>query len=309
MDKTPGIVSSGPLLKKLPSFSSRGLAAAFVGGSLCVGSFIFATNTVALDWNKVLLQAKRNNAAVEPAPKLKTLLDKVTTDLKLSDSEKKSVKLFTSESDICEVFGTVIFPHGALLGLPETANAESVADITLDIKWEDEKRPKKITEKIERLKEVSVLSDAAKQFVIAEGLVLARDYNHFTAPALCASLCVLTSFVQGSLFSLGASIKKHPQMKGPVYLASFIMWACAGAFVSGKVKELQLREDMGHLSKEYVDGGVEFYEKLQQQLQLKKDLCGEEIANFFGSYYLVEIVSKRLSNLRKLQSKFGFESL
>lgn len=73
----------------------------------------------------------RDEVVVEPAPKLEILLNKAAADLKLSNSERKLVKLFCSTTDVSEVYGTIKYPYGVLLGLPSILNAESEADYIL----------------------------------------------------------------------------------------------------------------------------------------------------------------------------------
>lgn len=60
MDKVSSNISPTPTSRKLPKTLYRGIVgAAVLGGSLCVGSVIFAVNTVGLDWSKAILQYKK----------------------------------------------------------------------------------------------------------------------------------------------------------------------------------------------------------------------------------------------------------
>lgn len=162
--------------------------------------------------------------------------------------------------------------------------------------------------KIRKLKEVSVLSDAAKLFVIAEGLVLAKEPDHFIDPSVTSSLCAFAGFLQGVFMSSKFLTPNQINLKSPIYLGSLVLWAAVGLFIAEQTKEQLLKKEICCLSEEYIDGGVEFYEKLQARQKLSKELFGVVLNNYFGSYYLEDLVSRRLSFLRKIQQDFSWHS-
>lgn len=162
--------------------------------------------------------------------------------------------------------------------------------------------------KIRKLKEVSVLSDAAKLFVIAEGLVLAKEPDHFIDPSVTSSLCAFAGLLQGVFMSSKFLTPNQINLKSPIYLGSLVLWAAVGLFVAEQTKEQLLKKEICCLSEEYIDGGVEFYEKLQARQKLSKELFGVVLNNYFGSYYLEDLVSRRLSFLRKIQQDFSWHS-
>ena len=53
------------------------------------------------------------------------------TDLKFSEAERSSVKIFSVVSEKCEVFGSVKSFFGALIGLPAHLNAQIAEDVRL----------------------------------------------------------------------------------------------------------------------------------------------------------------------------------
>lgn len=305
MDKITKQVANVSTTKKLPLFGSPGkLAAALLGVPLCAGSVIFGANTIALDLFQDIMQAKKDEAAIEPSPKLEKLLDKAATDLKLSTSEKKSVKLFCTQSEISDFLGTVKYSYGAALGVPTIACAESAADLTFET---DEPISAKQIQKIQELKEVSVLSDTAKLFVIAEGLVLANDPSLIASSAVSASLCTTAGFLQAA-YLVRASVRRLQQAVVPIYAGSFLMWFAINFIISDLVREKVLKEEMGHLNKEYIDGGVEFYEKLETRRHLTQQLFGLDFLNIFGDSYLDGLISTRLSVLRKRKGDLSWET-
>ncbi|KAK3929885.1 Phosphoglycerate kinase [Frankliniella fusca] len=256
------------LLSKLNStsfrFSSKvAFGAGFAISALC-GSVVVVGNTVGLKITQHILQAEKKDVPLVPSPRLRALADKVKVDLQLSISQAASVDIFCSKLESSDVFGSFNSSYGALIGIPTFLLAESSKEVSYDQQFDGSLSEEEQAMELAKYKESSVWSDDAKCYIIAEGLELSRNSEHFIIPACTAFLTTGLGFSFAAFFIRKLDLFKYGFLqRNALYLAaSFGFGTMALVILNTINNKYHFEKIVNRLSEKYIDAGIEYYEKV-----------------------------------------------
>ena len=205
-------------------------------------------------------------------------MEKLNLDTSIRD---KYFFFVTSQNDPVTK-GNAYWRTGAFVGLPYSFQFRSpddaeksplmVSDQQLQVDWSSEEGKK--------LASALVLSDNAKSFVIARDVNILRLFISHTEVFLQAAFVVIGYTAMKTLNKYLFLPKKIPNwsrytaltMVGvsvlTIYMAAADMYSCS--------KDIRTDRKTAKLSKEFTEGGVEYYEKIVARNQAIRAVMGED---------------------------------
>lgn len=286
---------------------TRGFAfAAGAGASVLCGSFIVAANTVALSWSRSYCQAKRNDVPLVPTPELRDLAENVMEDFQLSKSEAASVNLFCSSLGTLDVFGSITSRFGALIGVPSFLLSKSTEEVVFNYRLDPSLTKEEMEIQEATYRENSLMSDSAKRYIIAEGLASVQNSYHFILPAAFASLG--TALTLGGTSFLIRRLNLHMYSflhRNFLYTITCSAFCVIALSALNKFNEYNLRNTVRRLDKEYIDGGIEYYEKLLARAAVVDNYCYISFSDNIDVWMLIGNFTRKLEVLTKRKEEFS----
>lgn len=264
--------------------SETGRRAAGIAG--LTGGFIGALvgllpHTHLLEQYKSIVQAYKDGQPMHLDPVVQKRAEEVLRLVDLGEKEKKSVRFFPVP--ILDTFfaGSTTANHGTIIGLPLTFSYTRKEDVqTKSLFIHGSKEPAWETREGEALKKSLVLSDKAQKFVIAREIYWADTY-YVQLQTAALSFSALNCYFMGRL----ANDRLHLLVRAPravrVCLYGLIVALNATVYICFKDAMSQLWDrkadrEAAALGRDFVEGGIEYYEKLLQRNRALRELLGDE---------------------------------
>ena len=154
------------------------------------------------------------------------------------------------------------------------------------IDWESENGAK--------LKESLILSEKAKKFAIAQQTFEVTTVEPLINCVALALVCPLNFMSCYVLQWINTALRKHRSARYVVYGLVSSFFACVFFFIKDNVRlgiEEQSDERLADFGREYIEGGLEFYEKLlamnSSLAQMKK---GSSYSTYFGNVKVSRVI-------------------
>uniref|UniRef100_L7M585 Uncharacterized protein n=1 Tax=Rhipicephalus pulchellus TaxID=72859 RepID=L7M585_RHIPC len=269
--------------------SEAGRKAAGVAG--LTGGFIGAMvgllpHTHLLEQYKGIVQAYKDGKPLALDPAVKKRAEEVLRAVNLDDTQKANVKFFPVP--ILDTFfaGSTTGSKGAIIGLPVTFSYTRKEDVqTKSLLIHGSKEPAWETREAEELKKSLVLSDKAQKFVIARDISWANTYYvQFQSAAL--SFSVVNCYFMGRFINDRFHLLVRVPRTFRVALYGVIVALHATVYIGFKDAMSQYwdkkaDEEAASLGRDYVEGGIEYYEKLLQRNRALRELLGDEGRKYY----------------------------
>ncbi|XP_065285918.1 transmembrane protein 177 [Dermacentor albipictus] len=264
--------------------SERGRQAAGIAGLTggLIGALVgLLPHTHLLEQYKRIVQAYKEGRPMDLDPVVQKRAEEVLQLVDLGEKEKKSVRFFPVP--ILDTFfaGSTTGSHGAVIGLPLTFSYTRKEDVqTKSLLVHGYKEADWETKEGEALKKSLVLSEKAQRFVIAREIYWADTY-YVQLQTAALSFSVFNCYIMGRL----ANDKLHLLVRTPralrVGLYGIIVALNATVYICFKDAMSQLWDkradrEAAALGRDYVEGGIEYYEKLLQRNRALRELLGDE---------------------------------
>lgn len=228
---------------------------------------------------------------------------------------KGSVKFFASIGKDLFHAGCTSLPWGAIIGLPFGFGIKDKSDIDLlnlkvlgkeDIDWSSEG---------DELLQSLILSENARKFAIAREVIACREKDVFMESLILACAVLLPARVVQKTNKSGETFKKFSFNKRALfytalYGASFIIFKCLKDINKHDI-EKEIDQNAASLGSEYLEGGIEFYEKTLSKNKALRKLMGPEGERFYDlngneSHFMFLphlLLSKRVKYLQDMKEK------
>lgn len=204
-------------------------------------------------------------------------IEKVMDDLKLSEINRKAIKFFNVHDVDVYHAGLTKAKRGAIIGIPanfEYENVESITDQTISLQyvsidWN--------TEPAKQFRDSLVLSENAQKFAIALKILTVM----YTSIELFGSY-VLDGLVAVAIHDaavLYLNISKNQRLKyaslwGVILFGTYILMSTTDRLIDNSIAT-KINSTLTALGSDYIQGGVEYYEKLSKRNKALRILLGE----------------------------------
>lgn len=271
--------------------SEAGRKAAGVAGLTggLIGALVgLLPHTHLLDQYKSIVRAYKDGKPLPLDPLVKKRAEEVLRLVDLDEKQKSNVKFFPVP--ILDTFfaGSTTGSKGAIIGLPITFSYVKKEDIqTKSLLIHGFKEPAWETKEAEELKKSLVLSDKAQRFVIARDISWASTY-YVQLQSAALSFSVVNCYFMGRL----VNDRFHLLIRAPrvfrVALYGVIVALHATVYIGFKDAMSQYWDKKADskaasLGRDYVEGGIEYYEKLLQRNRALRELLGDEGRKWYTS--------------------------
>ncbi|KAH9370979.1 hypothetical protein HPB48_019094 [Haemaphysalis longicornis] len=184
--------------------------------------------------------------------------------------------------------GSTEASHGAILGLPVTFSYARKEDVqTRSLLLRGTREPAWETREGEALKKALVLSDRAQRFAIARDLYWASTY-YVQIQTAALSFAVVNCYFMGRLindrFRLLGRVPRSLRvgLYGVIVAINATVYLCFKDATS-QFWDRKADEKAAALGRDYVEGGIEFYEKALQRNRALRELLGDEGRKYYTS--------------------------
>ncbi|KAL1415995.1 hypothetical protein MTO96_028342 [Rhipicephalus appendiculatus] len=271
--------------------SEAGRTAAGVAGLTggLIGALVgLLPHTHLLEQYKGIVQAYKDGKPLALDPAVKKRAEEVLRVVDLDDTQKHNIRFFPVP--ILDTFfaGSTTGSKGAIIGLPITFSYTRKEDVqTKSLLIHGSKEPAWETREAEELKKSLVLSDKAQKFVIARDISWASTYYvQFQSAVL--SFSVLNCYFMGRLVNDRFHLLIRVPRPFRVALYGVIVALHATVYIGFKDAMSQhwdkkADSEAASLGRDYVEGGIEYYEKLLQRNRALRELLGDEGRKYYTS--------------------------
>jgi len=291
------------------------LATFITGSGLCIAQS-WGRNSFLMKYVKEFYQLYQSGVPAKLDTHTKTnILPEVFQDMKLSQEQRENLNVFLLNNT--EPFSWGELKNKAMLGLPFWFKFNSLAEVPLDAfnygrrgttvvkNLSDEERS---SEHARNLAEGMVISDNAKKFTIAREIVKVRDLQPHIVEGTLGAVCIMMCHTFARTVNDTMKLFKRP----PLVRAANYMFALNGSIlIYFTTKDLlnrmyQGRMDQGaaSISREYAEGGVEFYTKQMQRNAAQRELVlgADKKYNMKGEevYGILRFRNKLLTERRQI---------
>ncbi|XP_063852337.1 transmembrane protein 177-like [Scylla paramamosain] len=254
----------------------RGVAASLVGGTFLAH---YLPQTVLIDNVRQVTQAYRKGQPIAVPAKVTSLVQEVMEEMNIEKEVRQGVTIYTTYGFDLFHAGSLRSTNGSLLGLPASMKWDS--DLEFDgtgvvvnntpVPWGSEAG--------QALKNSLILSKNAKKFAIARELSGLQRTQAVTQ-ALIPSTALIVSY------SISLGINKRLNLYGKPRFLRLFLYSLAGLFgycvyilamdVDSVASDGAGDGAAAAMGREYVEGGVEFYEKILQRNVALRELMGPD---------------------------------
>jgi len=231
---------------------------------------------------------------------LMLLVESVLSDLNLNERKREDLEIFTADSLKTVGYGYTCYNYGTMLGLPYFFEWKTIEDVNLKAirhNWPYHFGNRftnhsltldnlELTEgELQELKETFLLSNNAKKFAIAQKIIESESMGNwafysFVPGAVFWALhqfCVLTNNIWGML-------ERPTYARYAMYSVHSAMFLSVLLYLSSIYQneiDKWLDQKMILMGRDYLEGGMEFYQKeIKRGLLLRKGL-GDMGPNYF----------------------------
>lgn len=290
-------------------------------GGLVGALAAFLPHTYLLDRYKKIVQYYKDGEPMELDPLVQKRAYEVLQSVDLAQRHKDAVHFFPVP--LLEPFfaGSTVASHGAIIGLPVTFSYARKEDVqTHSLRLRGTREPAWETREGEALKKSLVLSDRAQRFAIARDIYWAS--NHYVQIQTAAlSFAVVNCYFMGRLVNDRFQLLGRTPRSLRLGLYGVIVALNATVYLGFKDAMSQFwdrkaDERAAALGRDYVEGGIEFYEKALQRNRALRELLGDEGRKYYTSKgNLNELIrsthvplTHRLDTVRSWASKYSVDS-
>ena len=224
-------------------------------------------------------QAYKHDKAYELVPSQKSEFLQVCEDLGV---KPKGYEVFVSSVFDIAWRGLPWLAGGVKFGFPETLRDKP--DVSAD-RFPDPIKSGMDSEEGRKLQKALCLSQNARKFALAKEIALI-DKN-FPLYSIALAPCAITANFGLVALTQITNVVRQPNFF--LLTLTCIPFYCAYQFLLSSIKErtdVKLDAQIARLGSEYVDGGVEYYEKrLEKNIALRKllDTKGEKLYTYYGN--------------------------
>ncbi|KOC60212.1 Transmembrane protein 177 [Habropoda laboriosa] len=215
---------------------------------------------------------------------IKRRCQEVLDDINLSEKDRERIQFFNNHDINVFHAGTIRTKYGAIIGIPvnfQYEDADSISEQTLSIQdvqidWN--------TSAAKQFRRSLILSENAQKFALAQQVLTVKEpdvlYNTAFA-TIDAALGVTFYDIIYSVFKLD----KQRQMNRFVYMI-IVAVGCTFCWLLVKdelnnYRELQVNNELSQLGPKYIQGGIEYYQKLLDRNKALRVLLGEKGRRLF----------------------------
>lgn len=253
-----------------------------LGVAASIGGFaaIMVPHTFCIEKYKETVQLYRNGVPFQQSPEVLKRADEVLQASSLRKYRKGLIEFFTVAKMDTFVAGNTESRFGAIIGLPANfsyTSPDQVETALLAIAHTEE--PRWSSREGQSLKKALVLSDKAQRFAIAREIYWANTY-YVQVHAAALSLSILNAYFIGNLLNrrLGLCHRVPRKVRLVLYtvLAAFsgTMFLCIKD-ASSQYWDKQADKNAASMGPDYLQGGIEYYEKMLQRNRALRELMGE----------------------------------
>lgn len=271
--------------------SEAGRTAAGIAGLTggLVGALVgFLPHTYLLDRYKQVVQYYKDGEPMELDPLVQKRAYEVLQTVDLPQRKKDMVHFFPVPLLDPFFAGSTEASHGAILGLPVTFSYARKEDVqTRSLLLRGTREPAWETREGEALKKALVLSDRAQRFAIARDLYWASTY-YVQIQTAALSFAVVNCYFMGRLindrFRLLGRVPRSLRvgLYGVIVAINATVYLCFKDATS-QFWDRKADEKAAALGRDYVEGGIEFYEKALQRNRALRELLGDEGRKYYTS--------------------------
>lgn len=301
--------------------SEAGRTAAGIAGLTggLVGALVgFLPHTYFLDRYKQIVQYYKDGEPMELDPLVQKRAYEVLQSVDLSKRQKDTVHFFPVPLLDPFFAGSTVASHGVIIGLPVTFSYVRKEDVqTRSLLLRGSREPAWETREGEALKKALVLSDRAQRFAIARDLYWASTH-YIQIQTAALSFAVVNCYFMGRLvndrFQLLGRVPRSLRLGlyGAIAALNATVYLCFKDATS-QFWDRKADEKAAALGRDYVEGGIEFYEKALQRNQALRELLGDEGRRYYTSKGNINQfirsshvpLTHRLDTVRGLASDYG----
>lgn len=203
----------------------------------------------------------------------------VLDDINLSEEYRKKIKLFNVHD--VDVFhaGSVFSKHGAVIGVPanfEYKDLSYITDKTISfensmVDW-DSSAARKFRESL-------ILSENAQKFAMALKTLTVKKAGPIYHTGSLVLDILLAEAIHITICSALQLTEKQRSARffcmGVCVIGAYILWLVTSTAIN-QVMESDINKELVRLGPEYVQGGIEYYEKLSSRNQALRIILGEK---------------------------------
>ncbi|XP_045107493.1 transmembrane protein 177-like [Portunus trituberculatus] len=254
----------------------RGVGVAVVGGTFLAH---YLPHTFLIDNVRQVTQAYRKGQPISVPDKVTALVEKVMEEMEVEEEVKGQVKMYTTYGFDLFHAGSLRSANGSILGLPSSLKWDGDLDFdgsgvmvnSAPVQWNSDAG--------KALKNSLILSENAKKFAIAREIAGMR-----TSQAVTQASIPCTGLLVAYCISLG--INKRLNLYAKPRFLRLCLYSIASLFGYSAyvlVKDIDSVASDGRgdgeaaaMGRAYIEGGVEFYEKVLQRNIALRELMGDD---------------------------------
>ncbi|KAK8783514.1 hypothetical protein V5799_010117 [Amblyomma americanum] len=245
-------------------------------------------HTHLLNYYKDIVRAYKDGMPMRLDPVVAERAHQVLQSVDISKQQKENVRFFPVPMLDTFFAGSTTGTKGAIIGLPVTfsyVKKEDVQTKSLLIRGSEE--PAWETREGEMFKDSLVLSDKAQRFVIARDIYWASTYYveiQSTVLSFSAFNCYVMARLANEKLPFLSRVPRALRVfwYGIIVAFNATMYIC---FKDGMSQYWDKEADhrAAALGRDYVEGGIEYYEKVLRRNRALRDLLGNEGAKYYTS--------------------------
>ncbi|KAJ8680349.1 hypothetical protein QAD02_016136 [Eretmocerus hayati] len=256
---------------------------------LTIGSFSieFLPHTLYIEkWRKIFALYSLGEEAQLPNDILQ-LYNNVMDDLKIKEKNRERYKPFAVTGFNVYNAGFADAKFGAIIGIPRNFTYRDKSSIDLsDIRvGRSAESLNPFHSEADNLLDSLVLSDKAKKFGIAREVLMSQQKLPLYRALESATMVVVTAFISEAARVQWGLDHRPKGLKYFVYLGSCLLGLSTWAQIRDGIythSEKKVDQKLAELGSDYVEGGIEFYDKQIKKNIALRSLMGPEGAKTFN---------------------------
>lgn len=253
-----------------------GLTGGFIGAMVGL-----LPHTYLLDYYKDIIRAYKDGFPMDLDPAVEKRAHQVLQSVDISKQQRENVRFFPVPMLDTYFAGSTTGVKGTIIGLPVTFSYTKKEDVqTKSLLIHGTEEPAWETREGEMLKGSLVLGDKAQRFVIARDIYWASTYYveiQSTALSFSVLSCYLMARIANERLPFLSRVPRMGRVAwyGVIVAFNATMYIC---FKDGMSQYWDRKADhrAAALGRDYVEGGIEYYEKVLHRNRALRELLGNE---------------------------------